>query len=101
MGFSNGILMEFSMSSIEVPFGSFVGVSLARWSSGWWSEVLFVPLELCRFLVVFACGGVFSPFSSDLLNILIKSFHRALARHVGRSNVAFRQRFKVVKFRRK
>ena len=35
VGFSNGILMEFSISSIEVPFGSSVGVSLACRSSRW------------------------------------------------------------------
>ena len=57
-------LMELSMGSIEGPFGNSVGVSLARRSSGWWGGVLFVSLELRRFLAVFACGGVFSPFST-------------------------------------
>ena len=60
--FLNGILMEYSTSSIEVLFGSSVRVSLACPGSGWWSGVLFVPLELRRFLVVFACGGVFHFF---------------------------------------
>ena len=62
MGFSNGILMEFSMSSIEVPFGSSTGVLLARRSSGSRSGILFVPLELRRFLVVLAYGRVLHSF---------------------------------------
>ena len=62
LGFSNGILMEFSMGSIRVPLGNSVGVSLACRSSGWWGGVLFVPLELRQFLVVFVCGGVFHFF---------------------------------------
>ena len=59
VGFSNGILMEVLMSSVGVPFGSSAGVPLVRRSSGWWGEILFVPLELRRFLVVSACGVVF------------------------------------------
>ena len=62
VGFSNGVLTECSISSIEVPLGSFIGVSLARWSPGWWGGALFVPLELRWFLVVFACDGVFHLF---------------------------------------
>ena len=80
VGFSNGILMKVLMSSVGVPFGSFAGVSLVRRGSGWWGVILFVPLELCRFLVVSACGVAFSLFYNDLLNILIKSLHRVLAR---------------------
>ena len=59
VGFSNGILMEVLMSSVGVPFGSSAGVSLVRRGSGWWGGILFVPLELRRFLVVSACGVVF------------------------------------------
>ena len=81
VGFSNDIYMEVLMCSIDIPFGSSVGVSLGRRGSGWWSVVLFVPLQLRWFLDVFACGGFFPPLSSDLWNILINSLHRALARH--------------------
>ena len=59
VGFLDGILMEVLMSSIKVPFGSSSGVSLVHWGSGWWGGILFVPLELRRFLVVSACGVVF------------------------------------------
>ena len=62
VGFSNDILMEFPMTSVEVLFGSSVGVSLTSRGSRWCSEVLFVLSELRRFLVVFACGGVFHFF---------------------------------------
>ena len=59
VGFSDGILMEVLMSSIGVPFGRSAGVSLVRRGSGWWGGILFVLLELRRFLVVSACGVVF------------------------------------------
>ena len=57
----NGILNKFHW----VPFGSSTGVSLASWSSRWWGGI-FVPLELLRFLVVFACGEVFTFFQRSL-----------------------------------
>ena len=57
--FLDGILMEVLMSSIGVLFGSSAGVLLVCWGSGWWGGILFVPLELRRFLVVSACGVVF------------------------------------------
>ena len=59
VGFPNGIFMEVLMSSVGVPFGSSAGPSLVRRGSGWWGGILFVPLELRRFLVVSACGVVF------------------------------------------
>ena len=59
VGFSNGILMEVLFSSIGVPFGSSAGVLLVRRGSGCWGVILFVPLELCWFLIVSACGVVF------------------------------------------
>ena len=82
--FLNGILMESSIRSIEVPFGNYVGVLLACQSFGWWDEVLYVLLEL-RLVV----HELFT-FSSDLLNIPNESLHRAPAQHIGWSNVAFR-----------
>ena len=90
VGFSTGILMEVLMNSIGVPFGSSAGMSLVHQGSRWWCVIIFVPLEIRRFLIVSACGVVFSLFSNDLLNIVIKSLHRVLAQHVGWSNVSLR-----------
>ena len=86
VGFPNGILMEVLMSSVGVPFGSSAGPSGVR-MVGWDSLCSIGTPQVSRCFCMW-CG--FSLFSNDLLEILIKSLHRVLARHVGRSNVSLR-----------
>ena len=75
--FSNGILIEFTISSggsvCEFRWGV---ASLSEFRMLGWASLCFIrapPVSRC-----FCMWWSFSSFSSDLLNILITSLHRAL-----------------------
>ena len=82
----NGSFCEFRWGSVRESHWGVAGPSGFR-MVGWDSLCSIGTLPVSRCFCMW-CG--FSLFSNDLLNILIKSLLRVLARQVGRSNVSLR-----------